>query len=134
MKVKTVGNYNSQILVNGERYRVTNISKLVGIRYDTIEVEAQPIPYGLNIEQKLPDGHYAVVLTVKYDLEEKEPYIVSIDDRDIQTLKDLVEEVKEPSDVVCYLEEYLNCIDFAKQALTDIYEVEDDEVDPKCVC
>lgn len=131
MKVKNVGENKFEILVEGERYRVCTVSKLVGLTEEYLEVEDEPVEYGLNVEQKLSAGHYYVVLTVQWNDESKKPILSYVDERHLDTLRNLVEEVKEPERVVQYLEEYLNCIEFAEQTLVDIYT---DKEESTCVC
>lgn len=124
---------NSMILVEGERYRVTTILKLLGFNGDKLEVESEPIEEGLNIEEKLPNGNYRVIISVAYDVEEREPYLAGVDELGVEILRNLVNEVKDPVKIVSYIEEYLNCIDFAKQTLIDIYEGDKiNEVDERC--
>ena len=58
IKVKHVGDEKFQVLLQGERYRVSNITKVCKVNDDGLSVKNMPLKYGLNVEQKLDNGSY----------------------------------------------------------------------------
>lgn len=121
MKIVNVGEDKFQCLVEGERYRVTTATRIVGVDKESIKVKNEPIEYGLNIEKKISEDQYYVIMVLKWNNYYEKVDIDFIGDDGIQSLRELIEEIKDPVEVVKYLEEYLNCVDFAKQTLMDIY-------------
>lgn len=121
MKIVNVGENEFQCLVEGERYRVTTVTRIVGVDEESIKVTNEPIKYGLNVEKKISEDQYYVIVTLKWNDYYEKVDIDLLDDDGIQSLRNLIEEIKDPAEVVKYLEEYLNCVDFAKQTLMDIY-------------
>lgn len=128
MKTELVNNDQKlEILVEGERYRVCNICTFIGINEEnTMLIKHNPLSYGLAVEQKTDTNHYYVVCFIKWDSKENKPYIDDVDGRSLSTLSDLLDEVIDPYQIVFYLNEYFNCIDFAKQALIDINSKEEE--------
>lgn len=149
--IKIVNEDDYQILVEGDRYRVTTISRVSDYvsakdpKNDTGEVMVciQNLPpiCGLVIEEKQSgdeDNFYIAIATLHYNPTDGEVIFEDIGFRSINTLEDI--EWKD-------LEEYLNCVQFAKQTILDCINqqldvVEDEEEedwdecdpDPKAIC
>lgn len=120
IKVKHVGDEKFQVLLQGERYRVSNITKVCKVNDDGLSVKNMPLKYGLNVEQKLDNGSYYVVITVYYDPEEE--LSVRYDNcgyRLIDTLRDAYKGV-DPVKGMEYVEEFANCLEFARDTVIDL--------------
>ena len=102
-------------LVTGKYYRVMPISRFLGIHPATgkIEVGALPLSEGVAIEEKTHDGHYFVCTFVKPDFKRNTVLFEDVDFRSITTLN--------PKNIE-KLDEWLNCVDFAKNVMHDIME------------
>ena len=65
MELESIENEKFQVLVEGERYRVCNITTFEGITKDGKSlIRNNPLSYGLAIEQKLSNDSYYVVCFV----------------------------------------------------------------------
>lgn len=123
MELESIENEKFQVLVEGERYRVCNITTFEGITKDGKSlIRNNPLSYGLAIEQRLSDGSYYVVCFVEWDQKNHRSKVVDTDGRSLDTIQQLLEEFTNSDDIVLFLNEYFNCLDFAKQALKDIWE------------
>lgn len=123
MEVENIENEKFEVLVEGERYRVCNITTFEGITKDGKSlIRNNPLSYGLAIEQKLSDDSYYVVCFVEWDQKNHKSKVVDTDGRSLDTIQQLLNDFTNPDDIVLFLNEYFNCLDFAKQALKDIWE------------
>ena len=123
MEVENIENEKFEVLVEGERYRVCNITTFEGITKDGKSlIRNNPLSYGLAIEQKLSDDRYYVVCFVEWDQKNHKSKVVDTDGRSLDTIQQLLNDFTNPDDIVLFLNEYFNCLDFAKQALKDIWE------------
>ena len=123
MEVENIENEKFQVLVEGERYRVCNIATFEGITKDGKSlIRNNPLSYGLAIEQKLSNDSYYVVCFVKWDQKNHKSCVKDVDGRSLDTIQQLLEDFTNSDDIVLFLNEYFNCLDFAKQALKDIWE------------
>lgn len=123
LETVSIGNEKLEVLVEGERYRVCNISTFEGITKDGKGlVRNNPLSYGLAIEQKLSNDSYYVVCFVKWDQKNHKSCVKDVDGRSLDTIQQLLDDITNPDDIVLFLNEYFNCLDFAKQALEDIWE------------
>lgn len=123
MELESIENEKFQVLVEGERYRVCNITTFEGITKDGKSlIRNNPLSYGLAIEQRLSDDSYYVVCFVEWDQKNHKSCVKDVDGRSLDTLQQLLEEFTNSDDIVLFLNEYFNCLDFAKQALKDIWE------------
>ena len=123
MELESIENEKFQVLVEGERYRVCNITTFEGITKDGKSlIRNNPLSYGLAIEQKLSDDSYYVVCFVEWDQKNHKSKVVDTDGRSLDTIQQLLNDFTNPDDIVLFLNEYFNCLDFAKQALKDIWE------------
>lgn len=123
MEVENIENEKFEVLVEGERYRVCNITTFEGITKDGKSlIRNNPLSYGLSIEQKLSDDSYYVVCFVEWDQKNHKSKVVDTDGRSLDTIQQLLNDFTNPDDIVLFLNEYFNCLDFAKQALKDIWE------------
>lgn len=123
MEVENIENEKFEVLVEGERYRVCNITTFEGITKDGKSlIRNNPLSYGLSIEQKLSDDSYYVVCFVEWDQKNHRSKVVDTDGRSLDTIQQLLNDFTNPDDIVLFLNEYFNCLDFAKQALKDIWE------------
>lgn len=123
MELESIENEKFQVLVEGERYRVCNITTFEGITKDGKSlIRNNPLSYGLAIEQRLSDDSYYVVCFVEWDQKNHRSKVVDTDGRSLDTIQQLLNDFTNPDDIVLFLNEYFNCLDFAKQALKDIWE------------
>lgn len=123
MELESIENEKFQVLVEGERYRVCNITTFEGITKDGKSlIRNNPLSYGLSIEQRLSDDSYYVVCFVEWDQKNHRSKVVDTDGRSLDTIQQLLNDFTNPDDIVLFLNEYFNCLDFAKQALKDIWE------------
>ena len=117
------GSNEFEILVEGENYRVTTITKFVGLEKNDQDVivkfENLDISEGLNIEERTKDNSYIVINTVRWNEKEKDVYIENIGLRILTTLNYKEFNI---NDYFKRIQEYLNCLEFAKQALIDMNE------------
>ena len=98
-------------LVDGEFFRVMPIVKVIAIDNDgNLTMEDLELSEGLAIEQKEKDGHCSVVAFIRPD-EDGELIFEDIAFRSV----DCIDQTKP-----LQIEEYKNCIDFARHALRDI--------------
>ena len=120
IKFNHVGDEKFQVLLQGERYRVTNITKVCKVTDKGLSAKNMPPEYGLNVEQKLDNGSYHVVITVYYDPNEE--LMVRYDNcgyRLIETLRDAYKGV-DPIKGMEYVEEFANCLEFARDTVIDL--------------
>ena len=103
---------NSKTLVEGKYYRVYPITKVTG--WHPVTTETEPISRGLAIEEKCGD-HYFVVAFIRPG--QDGPVFKDVSFRSVNTL--------DPTNIE-KLDEYLNCVDFAKNVLNDIKEAEEE--------
>lgn len=101
-----------QTLVEGDYYRVSTITKVWGEKDNKLILENMPISYGLNIEERMNDK-YLVIASIYWDAKDKEVKLDDVAFRSINTL--------DPGNSL-KMDEYINCILFAKQAIIDVNE------------
>lgn len=106
----------SNILVNGDMFRVTHISKMQNIhnminKDENFKIYTLPITQGLSIEKKIKDNKYYVIAFIRWDMNDNHPIFEDVDFRSIYMLDSLTR--KE-------LDEYFNCVEFAKKTLEDV--------------
>ena len=110
-----------EILVEGENYRVATITRIVGLEQSEqgvdIKFENLDISEGLNIEERTKDNSYIVINTVRWNEKEKDVYIENIGSRILTTLNYKEFNI---NDYFKRIQEYFNCLEFAKQALIDM--------------
>ena len=107
----------TKTLVSGKYFRVHTIATITGIRNDhSLVWEDQNINYGLAIEKKLKDNNYYVVAFVKPDKGE-----IKLEDVGFRTV-DMLDESTSMEDFWEMMQEYKNCVEFAKQTLIDLHE------------
>lgn len=123
MESKKKGSNEFEILVEGENYRVTTITKFVDLEKNDQDVivkfENLDISEGLNIEEKTGDDNYIVINTLRWNEKEKDVCIENIGSRILTTLNYKEFNV---NDYFKRIQEYLNCLSFAKQFLIDMSE------------
>lgn len=108
------GDIKFEILVEGEYYKVTNIEHLVGVNEDDkFIVMCLPLSYGLAIEEKLENDGAQVICMVKWDDRKNAVVYEDVAFRSIETIDGA------PIDKI---DEYINNVLFAKQALLDMHE------------
>lgn len=128
MEIKKIGNEEFQVLLEGKYFRIANISVFMGIANNKyLGIKTLPISDGLNIEQKLIDSKgesYCVVrLSIRWDVIKN---CCAVDDRVVNVidiLKSLKDTIIDPISLSECIDEFINCYDFAVQALKDIHEV-----------
>lgn len=96
-------------LVCGDYYRVVNVTHLKNV--DDWEVEHLSISEALAVEEKQNNSYYIVVNFLKWDKNDKRVVLEDVDCRTIDTLEDIEEK---------RVQEYHNCLLFARQALIDM--------------
>lgn len=111
-----------EVLVEGEKYRVTTLAILEDI--ETQKGRPAPIKDGLCVSQKLSNNDSFDVCLVTWNSEFNEPEICDIDFGHKRMIRNLLNEIKDPNSPMFYyyLNEYINCIEFAEQSLRDIME------------
>ena len=123
MESKKKGSNEFEVLVEGENYRVATITRVVGLEQSEqgvdIKVGNLDISEGLNIEERTKDNNYIVINTLRWNEKEKNVYIENVGSRILTTLKYKEFNV---NDYFKRIQEYLNCLSFAKQALIDMNE------------
>lgn len=108
------GDTKFEILVEGEYYRVTNVEHLVGVNEDDkFIVMCLPLSYGLAIEEKLENEGAQVVCIIKWDDKKHGVVYEDVAFRSVETLDGA------PAGKI---DEYINNVLFAKQALLDMHE------------
>jgi hypothetical protein len=112
MNTKSQGEVERQVLVEGKYYRVTNLAILVKHDIDdkNLSIKNLPLYHGLCIEENLGNC-YKVVANIYWNNHRAE--FSDVDFGCVDTLRECD---------LFKLEEYLNIVDFAKQALIDINE------------
>lgn len=110
-----------EVLVEGEKYKVTTLITLADIELG--EAESCPIKDGLCVSQKLSNGDSIDVCLITWNSEFNEPVIHDIDSGHIKSINDILSDIEKVNSPMFYyyLNEYLNCIEFAKQTLRDIW-------------
>ena len=107
-------------LLEGTFFRVRNISRLESI--DTINhqliCKTLDLSEGVGIEKRLPDGNYFVVAFVKPTSYGE----VRFEDVEFRSIFEL-----DPTNTLM-LEEFRNCVEFARNMLLDILEKKNKEV------
>ena len=126
----------SKALVEGKYFRVYPISKVKGVDNITHELDIIncDIKEGLAIEKRCDDkGNYYVVAFVEPDIKKSNPLngptveFVSMDsgvklrDVDFRTI-DMIDESMSMEDFWEMMQEYKNCVNFARQAIIDLQE------------
>ena len=126
----------SEALVEGKYFRVYPISKVRGIDSITHELNiiTCDIKEGLAIEKRCDDkGNYYVVAFVEPDIKKSNPLngptveFVSMDsgvklrDVDFRTIE-MIDESMSMEDFWEMMQEYKNCVNFARQAILDLQE------------
>lgn len=124
----------SKVLVEGKYFRVYPMSKVVGVDSTThdLDVITCDIKDGLAIEKRCEDKeHYYVVAFVKPHNKKTNPLngptveFVSMDDSieledvDFRTIN-MIDESMSMEDFWEMMQEYKNCVDFARNVLKDI--------------
>lgn len=122
-KLKVNSKGNNKILAEGDYFRVCNIARLNSILNNPLElnIENLQLKQGLAIEEKQDDETFIVINNLYYDKDKEEVLLSDVCCRSIDTLK-----YKE-KDIVSYfkrIQEYCNCLEFAKKCLIDIYNKE----------
>lgn len=111
-----------KVLVQGENYRVATISRIAGLEQVEqgvdIKVENLDISEGLNIEERTEDNNYIVINTIRWNEKEKDVYIENVGSRILTTLSYKEFNV---NDYFKRIQEYLNCLEFARKVLIDIH-------------
>ena len=120
-----IGDEPFTVCVEGQYYRVVNITQFHSIttnkdNEEEVRYVNRPLKEGLCIEEKVEGSdNYIVVNTFKYDAETDE---VKMEDIALRT-KDTLESMDSRKDFnKKKFDEYLNCIEFAIQALKDMNE------------
>lgn len=113
-------------LVRGKYFRVTNIEKAVirDPKTHTLKIAYCDIREGLAIEKKAIDGKYYYVVCFIKPLGHNSNNIVftpTLEDINFRTV-DIVNEHLSPEDLWEVMQEYKNCVEFAKNAIKDSYE------------
>lgn len=115
-----------KVLVEGENYRVATITKIVGLEQKEqgvdVKVENLDISEGLNIEEKTKNNSYIVINTIRWNEKEKDVNIENVGSRILTTLNYKEFNV---NDYFKRIQEYLNCLLFAKQVLIDMNSKEE---------
>lgn len=126
----------SKALVEGKYFRVYPISRVVGVDSITHELNiiTCDVKEGLAIEKRCDDkGNYYVVAFVEPDIKKSNPLngptveFVSMDsgvklrDVDFRTIE-MIDESMSMEDFWEMMQEYKNCVNFARQAIIDLQE------------
>ena len=123
LNIKTEGKF--EILIEGDNYRVTSITRFLDALLDADEnnlyFKNLDASKGLNIEEKMPDNNYMVLNTFYWDKKREDVCIEDVCCRSIDTLKYKEKNIK---DYFKRIQEYVNCLDFARKALIDIHNKE----------
>ena len=101
----------SLALVEGKYFRVYPSTKVVGVRQNgDLVVENQGVEKGLAIERKDGNNYYVVAFVRPNDI---------LEDVDFRTV-DIIDESLSIEDCWEMLQEYKNCVEFARQTLLDL--------------
>ena len=126
----------SKALVEGKYFRVYPISKVKGVDSITHELDiiACDIKEGLAIEKRCDDkGNYYVVAFVEPDIKKSNPLNgptvefvsmsdgVELEDVGFRTV-DMMDEGMPMEDFWEMMQEYKNCVNFARQTILDLQE------------
>ena len=126
----------SKALAEGKYFRVYPISKVRGVDSVTHELDiiACDIKEGLAIEKRCGDKeHYYVVAFVKPHIKKSNPLNgstvefvsmangVELEDIDFRTI-DMIDESMSMEDFWEMMQEYKNCVNFARQTILDLQE------------
>ena len=126
----------SKALVEGKYFRVYPISRVVGVGNITHELNiiTCDIKEGLAIEKRCDDKeHYYVVSFVKPHIKKSNPLNgptvefvsmangVELEDVDFRTI-DMIDESMSMEDFWEMMQEYKNCVNFARQTILDLQE------------
>lgn len=124
------GSNEIEILVEGENYRVTTITKFVGLEKNDqdiiVKFENLDTSEGLNIEEIDGDDNYIVINTLRWNEKEKDVCIENIGSR-ILTVLNYKNEDFNIKDYFNRIQEYLNCLEFARKVLIDIHNKDKEE-------
>lgn len=108
-----------KVLIEGQYYRVTNISKLIGVNdEEKLVIDNLPLLKGLAIEEKLNDESYQVVNNCVWDKCNKK---VILEDFNFNAI-DSLDPMKRDNVTESKMSEYISTIQFARQTLLDIHE------------
>lgn len=106
-----------QTLVDGKYFRVHTIATITGIRPDrSLVFENKNAKYGLAVERKLKNNKYYVISMVVPDGDS-----IKLEDVDFRTLH-LMDETMSMEDFWEMMQEYKNCVEFAKNTVLDLQE------------
>ena len=101
-------------LVEGKYFRVHQIEKIVDINENGVVTELRPIYHGLAIERKQDDCYY-VVSHVRLGFTNSVE-LLNVEFRPIE----IIDESMSMEDFWEMMQEYRNCVEFAKHTLEDI--------------
>ena len=119
-------------LVKGKYFRVMPISRVTGLNdYGELTFEQLDIKEGLAIEQNQGDWYYVVAL-VKPHIKKPNPlnsqtieFASTVDGVELKDVEfrtvDMIDESMSMEDFWEMMQEYKNCVQFAKQMLEDLY-------------
>lgn len=122
-KLKVNSKGNNKILVEGDYFRVCNIVRLDSILHNPFElnIEKLQLKQGLAIEEKQDDETFIVINNLYYDKDKEEVLLSDVCCRSIDTLKYKEKNIKA---YFKRIQEYVNCLEFARKVLIDIYNKE----------
>lgn len=122
-KLKVNSKGNNKILVEGDYFRVCNITRLNSILNNPLEfnIENLQLKEGLAIEEKQSDGTFIVINFLTYKKDFDKVYLDDVYCRSIDVLKYKEKNIKT---YFKRIQEYANCLEFAKKALIDIHNKE----------
>ena len=110
-----------KVLVEGESYRVTTITKFVDLEQNgDITFENLDMYKGLNVEEKIGDNNYIVINTLYWNQKEEDVYIENVGSRILTTLNYKNKDFN-IRDYFNRIQEYLNCLEFARKVLIDMH-------------
>ena len=122
-KLKVNSEGNNKILVEGDYFRVCNIARLNSILNNPLEfnIENLQLKEGLAIEEKQSDGTFIVINFLTYKKDFDKVYLDDVYCRSIDVLKYKEKNIKT---YFKRIQEYANCLEFAKKVLIDIHNEE----------
>ena len=122
-KLKVNSEGNNKILVEGDYFRVCNIARLNSILNNPLEfnIENLQLKEGLAIEEKQSDGTFIVINFLTYKKDFDKVYLDDVYCRSIDVLKYKEKNIKT---YFKRIQEYANCLEFAKKVLIDIHNKE----------
>ena len=122
-KLKVNSEGNNKILVEGDYFRVCNIARLNSILNNPLEfnIENLQLKEGLAIEEKQSDGTFTVINFLTYKKDFDKVYLDDVYCRSIDVLKYKEKNIKT---YFKRIQEYANCLEFAKKVLIDIHNKE----------